>query len=264
MWDPGTYSRFGDERSRPFHDLVARIGADAPREVVDLGCGSGALTATLAGRWPGARVAGLDASPEMIAAAAEAAGPRVRFAVGDVTAWAPGPHTDVVVSNAVLQWVPGHAALLTRWAGALPAGAWLAFQVPGNFAAPSHVALREVAAGPRWAGRLGGLLREAPVDDAAGYAALLTRAGCAVDAWETVYVHLLRAGSPEAHPVLRWMEGTALRPVRAALGGDTADWAAFRAELGERLAAAYPADGPVVPFPFRRVFVVATTTGENP
>ena len=58
MWDPELYQRFGDERSRPFFDLVGRVAAEAPRVVVDLGCGPGPLTATLARRWPGAQVRG--------------------------------------------------------------------------------------------------------------------------------------------------------------------------------------------------------------
>ena len=91
------------------------------------------------------------------------------------------------------------------------------------------------------------------MDDAAGYAELLTGEGAAVDAWETTYVHLLTPS--DDHPVLRWMEGTALRPVRALL--PDADWRRFRAELAGRLAAAYPARHGVVPFPFRRVFAVA-------
>jgi trans-aconitate 2-methyltransferase len=254
MWDPAAYGRFGAERSRPFADLLARVGARRPRAVVDLGCGPGELTATLAGRWPGARVTGLDSSPEMIARAA-ALGAPVEFRLGDVREWRPAPDVDVLVSNAVLQWVPGHGELLIRWAGELPPGAWLAVQVPGNFAAPSHRALREVARSRPFAAVAGDLVRDAPVDDAAGYAALLTAAGAAVDAWETTYVHLLPA-APE-HPVLGWLEGTALRPVRAVL--DDAAWGAFRAALADRLAAAYPARGGVVPFPFRRVFVVART-----
>ncbi|WP_200209961.1 trans-aconitate 2-methyltransferase [Micromonospora coerulea] len=255
MWDPTSYLRYGDERSRPFHDLVARIPARRPRAVVDLGCGPGQLTATLAERWPGSRIVGLDSSPEMIDKAGTLDAP-VSFAVGDVLDWRPGPDVDVVVSNAVLQWVPGHRELLTRWAGELPAGAWLAVQVPGNFAAGSHRALREVAGRDRWRGRLAPLLREAPVGDPVDYAALLVAAGCAVDAWETTYVHLLPAAAAD-HPVLTWMEGTALRPVRAALDG--ADWADFRAELGVRLAAAYPVRQGQVYFPFRRIFVVART-----
>jgi trans-aconitate 2-methyltransferase len=251
MWDPVVYRRFGAHRSRPFADLVARIGAEHPRAVVDLGCGPGDLTATLTERWPDAVVTGIDSSPEMIAKATTAA-PGVDVRLGDVRDWHPGPDVDVVVSNAVLQWVPGHGELLARWAAELPAGAWLAVQVPGNFQAPSHRALRMVAGTFDCAEPA----RPDPVDDAAGYAALLTGLGAQVDAWETTYVHLLSADGPD-HPVLRWLEGTALRPVRAVL--DDARWAAFRTDLAGLLAAAYPARHGLVAFPFRRIFVVART-----
>jgi trans-aconitate 2-methyltransferase len=255
VWDPATYLRFGDERSRPFFDLLSRVGAERPRAVVDLGCGPGNLTATLAERWPRARIHGVDSSPEMIGKAHAASYP-VGFDVGDLRDWTPEPDTDVVVSNAALQWVPGHEALLARWAAALPAGAWLAVQVPGNFAAPSHVALRalSVQAG------LGDLARDAPVLDPAGYADLLAGAGCAVDAWETTYLHRLPVVPGADHPVLTWMEGTALRPVRSAL--DPSAWTVFRDTLGKRLAEAYPVRGTVVSFPFRRIFIVARTQGD--
>ena len=170
--------------------------------------------------------------------------------------WRPAPDTDVLVTNATLQWVPEHRDLLARWAADLPPGAWLAMQVPGNFGAPSHVLLREV--GRRYG--LGDVLREAPVDDPAGYAALLTGAGAAVDAWETTYLHLLPAGGP-GHPVLRWMEGTALRPVKAAL--DENAWQSFRADLTRELSGAYPVAGEHVAFPFRRIFVVARTAAQK-
>jgi trans-aconitate 2-methyltransferase len=256
MWDPTVYARYGTERSRPFADLVARIGAERPRAVADLGCGSGELTATLAGRWPGARITGIDSSPEMIDRA-HRLGTVVDFRVGDLRDWRPGPVTDVVITNAALQWVPDHRELLDRWVRELPPGAVIAMQVPGNFDAPSHRALREVGRRPPYAEVLGEELRETPVDGAAGYATRLTALGAVVDAWETTYVHLLPAAGE--HPVLRWMEGTALRPVRARL--DDAAWAAFRADLGERLAAAYPEEDGLVVFPFRRIFVVARTPG---
>ncbi|MFI7599645.1 trans-aconitate 2-methyltransferase [Actinoplanes sp. NPDC049681] len=259
MWDPAVYHRFGQERSRPFFDLVARVGAERPRTVVDLGCGPGELTATLAERWPGARVVGLDSSPEMIAKAA-ALGSPAEFRLGDLAHWRPGPGTDVVITNAALQWVPGHGDLLTAWVRSLPSGAWFAMQVPGNFDAPSHRALREVARSEPFADALGDLVREAPVDDAAGYAARLLAEGAAVDAWETTYVHLLPATGDE-HPVLRWMEGTALRPVKAAL--DDTRWRAFRATLGAKLTAVYPARSGHVAFPFRRIFVVAHVQEEK-
>jgi trans-aconitate 2-methyltransferase len=255
MWDPTVYRRYGTERSRPFFDLVAQVGAERPRAVVDLGCGPGELTATLAERWPRAEVSGVDSSPEMIDKAAGLGGP-VDFRVGDVRDWRPDPDVDVLVTNATLQWVPGHQQLLTRWAAELPAGAWLAMQVPGNFDAPSHRALREVARSAPYAAAVGDVVREAPVEDAAGYAALLAGTGARVDAWETTYVHLLPVSADE-HPVLRWMEGTALRPVRAAL--DDAAWQSFRATLEEQLSTAYPAENGYVAFPFRRIFLVART-----
>jgi trans-aconitate 2-methyltransferase len=255
MWDPSVYRRFGAERSRPFFDLVAQIDAEKPRAVVDLGCGPGDLTATLAERWPGARVTGIDSSPEMIGRAVEL-GAGVGFRVGDVRDWRPDPDTDVLVTNATLQWVPDHRELLDRWARELPAGAWLAMQVPGNFDAPSHRATREVAATAPFAAELDGVLRDAPVDDAAGYATRLTGFGASVDAWETTYVHLLPASGDE-HPVLRWMEGTALRPVRAVL--DDTGFRAYKAALAERLETAYPVVNGLVPFEFRRIFIVART-----
>jgi trans-aconitate 2-methyltransferase len=170
--------------------------------------------------------------------------------------WSPGVDVDVVITNATLQWVSGHEELLTRWAAGLPPGAWLALQVPGNTHAPSHQALREVVAAGDWRDRLAGGTGPRDVPDAAGYAELLAGAGCTVDAWETTYVHVLPADGG-AHPVLSWMEGTALRPVRAALDDD--EWAAFRSEVDGRLARAYPVRDGAVYFPFRRVFAVART-----
>jgi trans-aconitate 2-methyltransferase len=206
-------------------------------------------------------VVGLDSSPEMVERA-RASGVPASFAVADLRDWEPGPDVDVVVCNAVLQWIPGHTDLLPRWAAALPAGAWLALQVPGNHDAPSHRAMRAVAADPAWRDRLADATAARRVPDPSGYADLLLGAGCRVDAWETTYLHLLGAGGDTTdHPVLRWMEGTALRPVSAVLG-DGPEWLAFRRALRDRLAQAYPVGpGGLVYFPFRRVFAVASTAG---
>ena len=124
-WDPEVYRRFGDERTRPFLDLLARVGAQDPSVVVDLGCGEGRATAVLAQRWPGARVIGVDSSPDMLAAAAATAPEGVEFVAGDVRDRAPDGPVDVVVSNAVLHWIAGHDRVITDWAGRLrPAAGW--------------------------------------------------------------------------------------------------------------------------------------------
>ncbi|MBF6329172.1 trans-aconitate 2-methyltransferase [Nocardia transvalensis] len=253
MWDPQQYLAFDDHRSRPFFELLGRVGAERPRRVVDLGCGPGHLTVALSERWPEAIVEASDSSPEMVAAA-RARG--VQADLLDVRDWQPAPDTDVVVCNAVLQWVTGHPGLLGDWAAKLPSGAWLAIQVPGNFDAPSHRCIREVAGREHWRDRLEptGVLQSRNVLDPTGYATVLSEAGCAVDAWETTYLQRLTGEDP----VLKWVSGTALRPVYNAL--DEAEWARFLAELTPMLREAYPqhADGTTW-LPFRRVFAVART-----
>src|SRR3712207_2996444 len=230
-WDPHRYLRFADERGRPFLDLLSRVAAEAPRTVVDLGCGPGTLTALLAQRWPEAEVLGLDASPEMVAAAAEVSG--VRFEVGDLRDWRPAEPVDGLVTNATLQWVPGHLDLLPRLVEGVATGGWFALQVPGNFDEPSHAVRRELAAEPRFAPWVAGV----PVPDAADPAVYLERLaglGCEVDAWETTYLHVLRGEDP----VFTWVSGTGARPTLQALPDGLRG--EFEAVFRERLRAAYP------------------------
>lgn len=247
-WDPSGYLEFHLPRGRAFHDLVARVEALHPRRVVDLGCGPGHLSTVLTRRWPEAVIEAFDSSVEMVQQARELG---LNAMLLDATDWMPLPDTDVVVCNAVLQWVPDHDELLRRWMAALPPGAWFAMQVPGNFDAPSHVLVRELASEPRWR-ELVGELRVTPVGEAADYADLFAVTGAEVDAWESTYLHRLRG----SNPVLEWIRATALRPVRQVL--DDAQWEEFRAELAPRLEAAYPErpDGSTW-FPFRRIFAVA-------
>ncbi len=257
MWDPAQYLHFADERSRPFYDLVARIGATAPGYVVDLGCGPGQLTASLAARWPQAEVVGIDSSTEMVAAAQQADyGEAARrgqlsFDVGDVNDWQPVRAPDVIISNAVLQWVPNHMALLPRWAACLAPAGWLAFQLPGNFDQPNHAVLRELASSARWRDQLSGVQLNRQAGDPGQYLDLLGRLGLVIDAWETTYLHVLQGPDP----VTEWYKGTGLRPVLAAL--DPAGAQEFVGEYSQRVQKHYPVTPYGTVLPFRRVFVVA-------
>jgi trans-aconitate 2-methyltransferase len=141
-WDPSRYLRYADERARPFLDLLARVPAESPRSVVDLGCGPGTLTALLKRRWPEADVVGIDSSPEMVAAADPGLG--VRVLCGDLRDWAPTAPVDVLVSNAALPWVPDHLSLLGGLLCHVAPGGWLAFQVPLNQAEATHVCRLEL------------------------------------------------------------------------------------------------------------------------
>jgi trans-aconitate 2-methyltransferase len=231
------------------------VVAPPPHRVADLGCGPGNLTLQLARRWPQAVIEAVDSSPEMVAAARERG---VDAAVADLRTWTPQPDTDVVLSNAAMHWVSERDELMVQWAEKLDAGAWIAVQMPGNFETPSHSAVRAVARREPYAK----ILRDTPfragtmADTPAHYAELLIDAGCTVDAWETTYLHQLTG----EHPVLDWISGTALLPVRERL--NELEYQQFREELIPLLADAYPPrhDGTTF-FPFRRVFVVAQVGG---
>lgn len=258
-WDPDRYLVYADERGRPFADLLSRVAAVAPRRVVDLGCGPGHLTALLAARWPAADVLGVDSSPEMVRRARRVVAPdapRVRFEEGDLRSWSPPASTrgpagvDVLVSNATLQWVPGHLDLLPTLVGHLAPGGWLALQVPGNHDAPSHQLLHRLVSDPRFASYTEQVARPRSFGPQV-YADALRDLGLAVDAWETTYLHLLQGPDP----VFTWVSGTGARPALEALpAGLREEFAAdYRAALRE----AYPAGRHGTVLPFRRVFAVA-------
>ena len=255
-WDPERYTQFADHRDRPFFDLTARIGAGKPvREpawVADLGCGTGALTAVLAERWPGSPVTGIDSSEDMVREAQARSGKNLSFAQGQIQDWEPAPGPGVLVSNAALQWVPGHEELLSRWAKALDPGSWIAVQVPGNFGAPSHVLMRELAASPRYAKALAGVLRGTDsVSEPEEYLELFVDAGLDANVWETSYLQVLTGPDP----VLEWVRGTALRPVMATL--DPEEYRVFESEYAALLREAYPPKPWGTVMPFRRFFMVA-------
>ncbi len=275
-WDPGQYLRYRDERQRPFWELLARIPTVDVRNVVDLGCGTGAGTAVLARRWLGAKVVGIDLSDEMLAKASAGeqpagvrsedvsshAGPRiearregsVRFVRADIASWNPEPSSlDVIFSNAALHWIPGHASRFGSWVEGLRKGGALAFQVPGNFGAPSHTLLSDIAASEKWRHRFATRDPANKVHRPSEYYTLLGRVADDVDIWETTYYHRLTGDDP----VFEWVSATALRPYVEALNPDEA--LSFAESYRESLRVAYPreASGETI-FPFRRIFAVAT------
>jgi trans-aconitate 2-methyltransferase len=261
-WDPEQYLKYGDERGRPFVELVSRILHPSPREVIDLGCGPGTTTAVLMERWPSAHIVGLDSSKEMIERAGRVSVPgKLEFRVGDLSqlGWTVGGPFDVVLCTATFQWVPGHVDLFPQIVDSLTDRGVFAFQVPANFDEPSHTLLYEFAQSERWSSLLGHLVRPDPVLQPAGYLKALLDTGAAADVWSTTYLHVL--DGPDA--VLEWVRGTALRPFLSALQAEgpseTDTVREFEAAYGAALRAAYPMDnqGRTI-FPFRRIFAVAS------
>ncbi|MFG2633469.1 trans-aconitate 2-methyltransferase [Streptomyces sp. NPDC048362] len=261
-WDPAQYLRHAGHRARPFADLLARVPelpGDRPR-IADLGCGPGNVTALLAERWPNAHITGYDNSPEMLDKAhVDHEGPtpgggRLDFAHADARTWRPQEPYDLIVSNATLQWVPGHADRFADWVAALGPGGAFAFQVPDNIDAPLHTLMRDLAATPRWKDRLAGILRRTDsVHTPGAYLDRLARLGCSTDVWRTTYLHVLRG----VDPVLDWVKGTGLRPALTALADDPEARDAFLTEYRDLLRDAYPTAPYGTVLPFRRLFAVA-------
>lgn len=262
-WEPDSYLRFADQRVRPILDLIEHVPVRAPRLVADLGCGPGNATELFSDRWPRARVVGVDSSAEMIGAAARRARPgRLEFARADLRTWRPSEPIDLLISNAALQWVPGHLDLIPQLLGLVAPGGWFAFSVPGNYAAPSHTLLADLQRAGRWSRRFTGEQVRPRSFEPAGYLHALINANAGADArvevWETTYYHVLE-GEDGA---LDYARPTILRPVLAELGGpETEDARAFVAEYAAELREAYPPSelgGRIVQImPYRRLFAIA-------
>jgi trans-aconitate 2-methyltransferase len=256
-WDPRQYLKFADHRLRPALELLDRVPLASPEVIYDLGCGAGNVTRILAGRWPAARVFGLDNSKEMLAQAA-AEPSRIDWIEGDLRTWSPAEPVDLIYSNATLHWVEDHRTLFPRLAGYLRPGGCLAVQMPLSWQSPSHRLMRQTLANGGPGGHALGTeaLRQAVardwVEDTEVYYDLLAGRTRSLDLWQTEYVQILEGEDP----VLEWVKGTGLRPILNGLGGKERE--TFLAEYARRLRAAYPAkaDGKTL-YRFRRLFIVA-------
>jgi trans-aconitate 2-methyltransferase len=251
-WSAKQYVAFEDERTRPVRDLLAALPPIDARSAIDLGCGPGNSTEVLAACFPQANISGIDSSSDMIEAARRRL-PHLSFAVEDLRAWNDAGPFDVVLANAVLQWVAHHESLLPRLVKKLAPGGALAVQMPDNLDEPAHRLMREVAADGPWAAKLASSsAARAPLESAAWYYGLLRPLCSKVDLWRTTYYHVL--GGAEA--VVEWFKGSGLRPFIEPL--NAAERAAFLERYTAAIAKAYPAavDGSVL-LPFPRVFLTA-------
>ncbi len=255
-WEPEQYARFQRERQAPFYDLLDLARPQVRPEVVDLGCGTGELTAVLHDRLAAARTVGVDSSQAMLKQAQGHATDRLSFEPGDLAAYArahPGGF-DVVLSNAAVHWVDDHARLFGDLAAMLRASGQLLVQMPCNDDHPSHLVAREVAAQLPFAAVVGEG-RRSPVLAPEAYAALLYDLGFASQEVRLrVYLHLL----PSRGDVIEWVRGTTLTYYKERLSPEL--YADFLAAYRQRLFEVLPERQPF-PYSFKRLFIWAQKGG---
>ena len=274
-WDPDSYLRFERERTQPSYDLVSRIEGLDPATIIDIGCGPGNSTRVLRERWPTARIAGLDNSPEMIDKA-RTAYPQGTWILADAATWRPDESAhpagctdpagcthpqryDLVFSNAALQWIPNHELLLrSLFALVRPQGA-LAVQVPANNESPLYRAVARVSRRPEWREWTAGCEEMLTYHPAGFYYDQLTALSGRVSVWQTTYHHVMA----DHGGMIDWYASTGMRCYLERLPGD-AERKAFRAQVLEECRADYPQqqDGKVL-FPFRRLFFIAYNDGRR-
>lgn len=232
-WNPAQYDRFKAERRQPFDDLLRLCHPVPGGVVVDLGCGTGELTAELHRFSEARETVGVDSSPAMLEQAAaqqETAG--LRFELGDITEWT-GEGYDIVFANASFHWVDNHLGLLARMRTALAPGGQLAFQVPANFRHPSHLLAQQVAQEQPFLDVLDGNLpddRGKFVLAPETYADLLYELGADRQVVRLeVYGHEL----DNTEAVVEWVQGTLLTGYRARLSAE--QYEAFVDRYRERL-----------------------------
>jgi len=248
-WDAAQYLKFGAQRTQPSRDLAARIPLEQPRKIIDIGCGPGNSTEVLRQRFPQADILGVDSSPEMIRAVAQAH-PEMRFQLCDAGTelGTLDRDFDVVFSNACIQWIPNHPKLLREMMQLLRPGGILAVQIPINQKEPIHQIIQALAAGEKWKAHFPSprIFYQLTVSE---YYDLLGEITDSFELWETVYMHAMLSHDA----IMEWYRGTGLRPYLAALTPELQQ--EVEKDVLDGVKQAYPVqkDGSVI-FPFPRLF----------
>ena len=251
-WSAEQYLKFKTERTQPSIDLIHRIALTKPERIIDIGCGPGNSTDALARHYPEAQVLGVDNSEEMIAAAREQH-PKIDFLLCDAgkDLSEAGNGYDLVFSNACIQWIPDHPALIRRLKDLLRPEGVLAVQTPMNYEEPIHQIIAAVSKSETWAPKFENpriFYNLTPE----GYYDLLAELFSESSIWMTTYFHIM----PSHESIMEWYRGTGLRPYLQAL--DEADRKRFEAEIFCEVQRAYPVqkDGSII-FRFPRLFFTA-------
>jgi trans-aconitate 2-methyltransferase len=206
-WQPTQYERFKEERAQPFHDLVALVRPQPGLRILDLGCGTGALTRELHDSLGARETLAVDNSAEMLEKSRGLETPALHFVRRDIETFADERPFDLIFSNAALHWVSDHPALFSRLRRFLEPRGQIAVQMPTNETHLSHRTAAEVASEEPFRSALGGHTRQSCVLQPELYAELLHDLGFLEQRVELrIYGHVLA----DAGEIVEWVKGSLL------------------------------------------------------
>jgi trans-aconitate methyltransferase len=209
--------------------LIAELQLQGAENILDLGCGDGALTDQLASLAPQGRVVGIDASPSMIDAARRHRRPNLTFELLDISQLAFEAEFDLVFSNATLHWVLDHRNLLQRVFKSLKKNGMARF----NFAGEGNCSnfnrvVQEVMRQPRYARYFADFVWPWHMPKVDDYRLLVSQFPFReVRVWGENADRLF----PDAAAMIRWIDQPSLVPFMPRI--EDADRAGFRAEVIE-------------------------------
>ncbi len=250
-WNPDQYLQFKTERTQPSIDLVARIHFADPKTIIDFGCGPGNSTQVLVKRWPKARIIGLDNSSAMIAKAKEDY-PEQEWILADAATYESEVKFDIVFSNATIQWIPDHTALLNKFHGLLVEGGIVAVQLPLFWDMPLGKIIDRVSKDPRWQSYTEQVPSLFTIHDYSFYYDQLSVLFQKVDLWETCYMDIL-----DSHrSLVEMIRSTGMKPYLEQLDSHNAK-VEFEQEVLKEIVKVYPSqqNGKVI-LPFKRLFFI--------
>jgi trans-aconitate 2-methyltransferase len=149
-WNPDAYARFMALRRPGIDELLAGIEPRPGMRIVDVGCGSGEITAEIHERFHAASTLGLERSPRMLKAAEARRRDGLSFAAGDINALAVAGPFDLVFSNGVLHYALDPFGALAKLAALLAPDGQLAIQAPRNPDSPPIALGYEIASQPKY------------------------------------------------------------------------------------------------------------------
>lgn len=252
-WQPDLYLQFKSERTQPSIDLVSKINQIEPKRIIDIGCGPGNSTQILAQKWPKSKIVGIDSSASMIEKAKQDY-PNQEWVIANASSYESEMKFDLVFSNAVIQWIPNHEALLIKFHNLLSDDGVVAVQIPQFWDMPLGKIIDNIANDTRWKDQTDGVSELLTIHNHSFYYDILSDFFNVIELWETHYIHVL-----ENHlAIMEMMRSTGLKPYLERLVNES-DKKEFEEAVLNDIRKAYPIqkNGKVL-LPFNRLFFMGS------